>query len=186
MSAVLQFFEGFIANPSAVASPVPSGAELAAAVAAQIPKGARRVLELGPGTGAVTQAILARGIPPEGLVAIESDAGFAGFLRETFPACRILEGDAFRFREMTLDAGIAPAFDAIVSGIPVLNRSDKRRTTLLRDGLRSLGPSAPFIQMSYAFTSPFPASKGVATAHAARIWRNIPPLHVWVYRKATE
>src|SRR5580700_5777371 len=97
----LHFLRGFLGRPWQVASPVPSGRRLAAMIAEQIsPAPGGVVLELGAGTGAVTQAIRERGIADSELIAIESDPRFAVLLREQYPRVRIVEGDAFAFPEI--------------------------------------------------------------------------------------
>jgi len=173
-----RFFRGFLAHPLAIGAPVPSGRALAATIAAQIPQGGR-VLELGAGTGAVTEALLARGVAPADLTAVEAQPSFASLLRQRFPQSRILEGNAFAFERL-----IAPGarFDAIVCGLPVIGRSIAERCTLLRMALAHLVPHGPFVQFSYAPWPPYPRLACVDVEHAATAWRNLPPMHIWVHR----
>src|SRR5947207_10827289 len=99
--ANLAFLKRFLARPWKVASPVPSGRRLAAKIAEQIdPEPGGKVLELGPGTGAVTRALRERGIAEQDLVLIEADREFVTLLRAQFPAARVIEGDAFAFAEL--------------------------------------------------------------------------------------
>jgi phosphatidylethanolamine/phosphatidyl-N-methylethanolamine N-methyltransferase len=86
VSNELQFLREFLARPRQIASPVPSGRRLAERIAAEIdstPGGA--ILELGPGTGALTRAIRERGISDFELIAIESDRRFVRLLRRQMP-----------------------------------------------------------------------------------------------------
>ncbi len=118
----MRFLRSFLADPLRVASPIPSGRRLARTIAAQIdPRPGGIVLELGPGTGPVTQAILESGVAPCDLVAIESDAEFAAQLREDFAGVRIIEGDAFEFPVLLRAAGLDAPLRTIVSGVPVLS-----------------------------------------------------------------
>src|SRR3954470_8098742 len=117
-----RFLRGFLASPLTVASPLASGHRLAEVIAAQIEPNAEPVLELGAGTGAVTSAILARGVSPNQLIAIERDTSFVQHLRQRFPLSLILEGDAFDFARVLREADSARPLGAIVCGIPVLNQ----------------------------------------------------------------
>ena len=182
IQAELQFLRGFIARPFAVASPVPSGRALADKIAKQIdPVPGGLVLELGPGTGAVTQALRQRGVADPDLVAIESDPRFVALLRTKFPRIRIIEGDAFEFAELLRDA--ARPLNGIVCGLPVLGQLNVRRRHLLRSAMAALKPGAPFVQFSYGAWPPLPPLEGVGVRRAATVWRNIPPMHVWVFRR---
>ena len=136
------------------------------------------MLELGAGTGAVTQAILARGVAR--LAAVEFDPAFAALLRRCFPRARVLEGDAFAFDNLL---ATDERFDAIVSGLPVTGRPAHARTALLDMALARLKPDSPFIQFSYAFWPPYPAQARVAVRHAPVFWRNLPPMHIWVHKR---
>jgi phosphatidylethanolamine/phosphatidyl-N-methylethanolamine N-methyltransferase len=187
VAADLPFLRRFLAHPLRIASPVPSGPALAAAIAAQIEPHARgRVLELGAGTGTVTRAIGDRGIPASDLVAIESDPDFIALLRQRFPQSRIVEGDAFDFAHLLRAEKMAGPFRAIVSGIPVLTQPIDTRRRFLRDAMTFLKPGAPFIQFSYGRKPPLPVLPEVSVRHAQTIWRNIPPMHIWVYQRAQE
>lgn len=182
----LPFLRAFLTNPAKVASPVPSGPRLAAAVAAEVPlDGAGLVLELGPGSGAVTQAILERGVAPADLIAIEYDRDFCTLLRRRFPHSAILEGDAYGFRRLLPDA----RFRAIVSGVPVVGLPQSSHHALLRDAVAALLPGRPFIQFTYSMTPPLAVPQDmagqIAVERAAIVWANLPPMHVWRYRQVS-
>lgn len=184
-SEEMRFLRSFLANPLRVGSLVPSGRRLARIIAAQIdPRPGGVVLELGPGTGAVTRAILEAGVAPKDLVAIESDAEFAAQLREDFAGVRFTEGDAFDFAVLLRAAGCDAPLRTIVSGVPVLNRSLAVRRKLIADAIAALRPGSPFVQFSYGAEPPLPQIDGVEVRRAAIVWHNIPPMHVWVYRAA--
>jgi phosphatidylethanolamine/phosphatidyl-N-methylethanolamine N-methyltransferase len=170
-----RFFRGFLAHPLAVGAVAPSSPDLAAAIAAQMPPRGR-VLELGAGTGAVTQALLDRGLET---TAIEYDRDFAAHLRARYPRSEILQGDAFAFDRLVAHD---LRFDGIVSGLPVIGRSTAQRAALLRLALSCLEPGAPFVQFSYAPWPPYPRLAHVSVSHAPTFWRNIPPMHIWVHR----
>ncbi len=112
------FLRGLIANPTGVGAIAPSSPALARAVAAQVdPAREGAVLELGPGTGSMTRELIARGISPDRMVAIEWDANFAKAIAAEFPGVNVIRGDAFDLDSTLPKRGLAQ-FAAIVSGIP--------------------------------------------------------------------
>ncbi|HUO92047.1 MAG TPA: methyltransferase domain-containing protein [Rhizomicrobium sp.] len=147
-------------------------------MAAQIPHGP--VLELGPGTGVITEAVLARGTAPGALTLIEYDPHFANLLRTRFPGVTVIRGDAF---DLARTLGQAQSFAAVVSGLPLLNFPREARASLLQQIFARLQPGAPFVQFSYGVKPPVPAPEGASVTRAAFIAFNIPPARVWVYRK---
>lgn len=140
------------------------------------------IVELGPGTGPVTAALLARGIPAERLVLVECDPAFCAMLRSKFPALKVIEGDAFAL-DRTLASHATPPFAAIVSSLPLLNFSQADRERLMACTLRLLHPGAPFIQFTYGAHSPLPVDSPLyRTSSSKRVWWNLPPARVWTYR----
>ena len=90
------FLREWLANPQRTGAVAPSSPKLAAAMARWLPSDPESyVLELGPGTGAVTQALIERGLREERLVAIENNPKLARLLRQRFPRAHIITGDAW-------------------------------------------------------------------------------------------
>jgi phosphatidylethanolamine/phosphatidyl-N-methylethanolamine N-methyltransferase len=174
------FLRGLLASPRNVASLFPSSRALAGKIAAQVdPDGL--VLELGPGTGAVTAALLARGIPADRLLLVEYDAEFVGLLRSRFAGVRVRQGNA-----LDLDAALMDApwkLTSVVSGLPLLNFPTAVRKRLLERALSRLEPGRPFIQLSFGVKPPITAEGNWTLRRAGRIYRNIPPATVWVYNR---
>jgi phosphatidylethanolamine/phosphatidyl-N-methylethanolamine N-methyltransferase len=179
----LRFLRALMARPKNVGAIAPSGRALASAMARQIPDTPGPVLELGPGTGSVTQAILERGIAPGRLTLVEYDPDMAVFLAGRFEGVDIIQGDAFDLAR-TLGAKADLKFSAILSGLPLLNFPLARRRQYLEGVCRLLSPGAPFVQFSYGVQPPVPPPPGHSVTRAALIWANLPPARVWVYRKA--
>jgi phosphatidylethanolamine/phosphatidyl-N-methylethanolamine N-methyltransferase len=178
----LHFLKGLIARPKNVGAIAPSSPALSRAIAQQVdPKIEGPVLELGPGTGVVTEALIERGIAPERITAIEYDPEFAKMVQERFPRVHVVRGDAFDLQK-TLGSG--EAFAAIVSGLPLLNHPVERRHALIEGALARLKPGAAYVQFSYGTKPPIPAPPGATVKRAALILRNLPPARVWVYRRA--
>src|SRR5256714_7344692 len=150
----LQFLRGLIASPRGVGAIAPSSPALARAVAAQVdPERAGPILELGPGTGAITKELLGRGIAPERLTLIEYDPDFVKLLAERFAGVRVLKGDGFEF-ERSIGNHAAEDLAAIVSGMPLLNFPHPKRRALIETALRRLKRGAPFVQFSYGLRTP--------------------------------
>ncbi|HTT98759.1 MAG TPA: methyltransferase domain-containing protein [Rhizomicrobium sp.] len=178
----IRFLARMIARPVHTGAIAPSSRALGRAMAAEVPHSDLPVLELGPGTGAVTEALLERGIAQSRLTAVEYDAGFATRVRERCPGVQVVQGDAFNL-EKTLDGKLNGPLAAVVSSLPLINFPMEMRTALLGDIFRRLAPGAPFVQFSYRIRPPVQAPQGVALRRAAVIWLNIPPARVWVYRR---
>ena len=175
----LRFLRGLIARPGHVGAIAPSGRALARAMADEINLDiAGPLLELGPGTGAVTQALIARGIAPERITAIEYDKDFVAFLARRFPQIHVVCGDAFAFQRD------AKPFAAIISSLPLLNFPVERRQALIERAFSQLAPGAPFIQFSYGLKPPIPEPAGATLRRAAFVLLNLPPARVWVYRRS--
>jgi phosphatidylethanolamine/phosphatidyl-N-methylethanolamine N-methyltransferase len=179
----LRFLRALVARPKNIGAIAPSSRALARAIARQIdPARPGPVLELGPGTGVITQALLERGLAPERLTLVEYDPDMAAFLTRRFRGVQVIEGDAFDLGR-TLDGKASEEFSAIVSGLPLLNFPVSRRRVLMEGMGRRLLPGAPFIQFSYGLQPPVTPPVGHCVTRAALVWANLPPARVWVYRK---
>ena len=180
----LRFFKGWIDRPRAVGSIVPTGSVTARRMASVIDTGSGLpVLEVGPGTGVITRAILARGVKPENLYAVEYSPEFVRHLRRLYPAVNVIEGDAFDL-DRTLGEKRALVFDSVVSGVPLLNFPMARRVAYLDGLLTRIPHGRPVIQLTYGPKSPIPAGLGDYTVeHFDFVIRNIPPTQLWIYRR---
>ncbi len=184
LSDEMRFLRTWIAKPKIVGAIAPSGRALARAMAAAADVSAPGlVLELGPGTGVVTEALIARGIAPERIVAVEFDPGFCAYLRERFPAVNVIEGNAF-----AVDTALPPdkraPFSAVISSLPLVLSPPAERRRLVEDMLARIPPNGTYIQFSYSPKPPVPAAPGVFTAeHGPWIVNNLPPARVWTYRR---
>jgi len=142
------------------------------------------VVELGPGTGPVTRALIEQGVRPEHLVLVEYESAFCRLLGQRFPGVLVRQGDAYALRRTLADLSDRP-IRAIVSSLPLLNQPPMRRAALIEDAFALMVPGGVFVQFTYGMGSPIPrpASAGRFSAHAtAPIWLNLPPARVWTYR----
>ncbi len=183
MGLYREFIRGLIENPRGVSAPTPSSAPLAAAIAAKVnPFVPGLVVELGAGTGAVTAALLARGVSPDRLMAFESSPAFCRLLTARFPGVWVVCGDAFAFdTHLSDDDRVA----AVVSGLPLLHFTPARRRELIRRSLDRQGVHGRFIQLSYGWRPATPPGSDFLIG-GQMVWRNFPPAHVWTYTKAPQ
>jgi phosphatidylethanolamine/phosphatidyl-N-methylethanolamine N-methyltransferase len=181
----VRFIRSWMEKPLATGAVMPSGKPLARAMAKCVdPALEGPVIELGPGTGAVTAALVEQGIAPSRMVLVEFNPTFCRLLRTRYPEATIVQGDAYRIKRQLASLLRQPAA-AVVSGLPLFTKPLKSRLRLLIDALTLLRPGAPFVQFTYAVVPPIPRSYSGARAQASeRIWLNVPPARVWVYRKA--
>jgi phosphatidylethanolamine/phosphatidyl-N-methylethanolamine N-methyltransferase len=177
----LRFLRALLTRPKSVGAIFPSSPALAEAIAAQVDPAGGPVLEIGPGTGVVTQALLARGVAPEALTLIEYDEELARHNAARFAQVRVIQGDAFALDRVLNGRG--ETFGAIVSGVPLLNFPLVRRRAFMDGLIRRLAPGAPLIQFSYGTQAPVAPPAGFGVTRTAVIWANIPPARVWVYRQ---
>jgi len=178
-----RFIKNWLGNPLKTGAIVPSSTELANAMASFVPLGTDLpVLEIGPGTGVVTQALLDRGVKPEKLVTIEYSADFCTLIRDKFPNIDVINGDGFKVQAtLSTHFKTKPRFAAIVSSLPLLNSPKDKRQELLAEVLELLDGN-PFIQFSYGLRAPVAAPRGVSVEKTPWITRNIPPARIFVYR----
>ena len=180
----VRFLRSWIEKPLHMGAVMPSGKLLARTMANYVdPKSTGPVVELGPGTGAITQALVAHGVDQKRLVLIEYNPAFCVLLRDRYPQATVVQGDAYSLRDTLFDVLQEPA-SAVVSGLPLVTKPMLTRLKLMRDAFTALAPAAPFIQFTYSVAPPIPKSlPGVTTEASERIWMNLPPARVWVYRK---
>ncbi|MBN8921388.1 MAG: phospholipid methyltransferase, partial [Rhizobiales bacterium] len=178
----VQFIRSWLEKPLVVGAVTPSGRVLARKMARYVdPERPGPVVELGPGTGPVTEALVEHGIAPERLVLVEFNPTFCQLLRQRFPKATVIQGDAYNVSRLLGSLAATPAA-AVVSGLPLFTKPLKMRLRLFRDCLALMRTEAPFVQFTYAVVPPIPKSIGGGTIQASeRIWMELPPARVWVY-----
>jgi phosphatidylethanolamine/phosphatidyl-N-methylethanolamine N-methyltransferase len=180
----VRFLRSWIEKPLHMGAVMPSGKVLARTMAQYVDiSSTGPVVELGPGTGAITSALIDHGVDQQRLVLVEYNPGFCALLRDRYPLAKVVQGDAYALRDSLWDVLSLPA-SAVVSGLPLVTKPMLTRLKLIRDAFAALAPGAPFVQFTYSVAPPIPKSlPGVSTEASERIWMNIPPARVWVYRK---
>ena len=186
----LRFFGQWLRNPVQTAAIAPSSAELVHAVLAELPEDAGRIIELGGGTGAITRALLDRGIPASDLLVLELNAALHAQLKAQFPDVHIVRGDALHTAELAQRSGFlarAPA-DAIISGLGLLTMTREVQSAILQSAFACLKPDGLMIQFTYGPVSPVNESLlgdlGFSARRGEFVLRNVPPATVWAIRRS--
>jgi phosphatidylethanolamine/phosphatidyl-N-methylethanolamine N-methyltransferase len=178
-----RFFRSWVEKPLAIGAVTPSGKALARTMASYIdPSISGPIIELGPGTGPVTAALVGQGIDPARLVLVEFNPVFCRLLRQRYPAASVVQGDAYGLKRLLAGLLREPAA-AAVSGLPLFTKPLNTRLRLLYEAFSLMEAGAPFVQFTYAASSPIPRKLDITAEASERIWANIPPARVWVYRK---
>lgn len=180
-----RFIKSWIDDPGRTGSVTPSSPALARRMASFVdPESPGPVIEIGPGTGPVTEALIERGISEDRLILVEYSPEFCALLRQRFPKATVVEGDAYAL-STTLAGVLTEKASAIVSSLPLFNRPPAARSALARDAFSLLSEAAPLIQFTYSVISPVPRKgSGLRSSVSDWVLRNIPPARVWVYRQA--
>ena len=179
------FLKAWLRQPKSVGSVWPTGAPMARKMASVINVGSGLpVLEIGPGTGTITKAILETGLAPERFWTIEYSKAFADKLRAKFPAINVVQGDAFDLNT-TLGDQKNTVFDCAISALPLLNFPLPARIAFVDDVLDRLPKGRPLIQFSYGAKSPVPPGLGnYSIKRFGMVLRNVPPAQLWIYSRA--
>lgn len=154
----------------------------------ELPADARRVIELGPGTGVMTEALLAHGLRPDALLAVELDPALHRALQSRFPQLRVVHGDARDLRALAQGFAAPGTLDAVVSSLGLLGMDEADRGAILAAAFALLREGGRFIQFTYGVTSPLAAAQlrrlGLRGRRGAFVLRNLPPATVYVYTRA--
>jgi phosphatidylethanolamine/phosphatidyl-N-methylethanolamine N-methyltransferase len=176
------FLRRWLANPLQMGSIVPSSRALCDRVVRQTNYGPDEyVLELGAGTGVISRALIASGLPANRLVVCEIVPDMAAHLAASLGGAQVVQGDA---RELpnVLSPDIIGHIGTVICGIPLvlLPVAEQRRFI---DAIQAVAPGRGFLHYSYCATSPLPFTKHRLTARREE-WTplNFPPASVWRYR----
>ncbi len=145
------FLRSLVSDPRSVGAVAPSSPSLGRLMARGCGAGTR-VVEVGAGTGALTQAILDAGVFERDLYLVESDERFVEILEERFPAAQTLHGDATWLGQHLEE--LTDSVDFVISGLPLLLFSDVRKRRLLTAAFRLLGEGGAFHQFTYGGVCP--------------------------------
>ncbi len=187
-----KFVTAAVRRPAQVGAVIPSSAALARVMANIVPtSGTPTVVELGPGTGALSAAIRQR-LPEGGRhLAIELDADMAEHLRTTLPGSEVIEGDAAELGTVLAEAGVGAA-DAVVSGLPWSLFSAESQSRILHQVGESLAHGAAFTTIAYLHALGMRGARQFRArldeafdevVMTRTVWRNLPPARIYVCRR---
>lgn len=182
-----RFIKAWLDNPLATGAVYPSGKVLSRTMARAIdPSIPGPIVELGPGTGPVTEALIRRGIPQERLVLLEFDPDFCKLLSRRYPRATIVEGDAYALTH-SLAHVLHDKAAAVVSSLPLLTKPERQRLALLAEAFDLMDPAGVFVQFTYGLGSPVPRVNDrfeparFCAKVSPPVWLNFPPARVWTY-----
>ena len=117
------------------------------------------VIELGPGTGPVTEALVERGVDPSRLVLVEFNPASAGMLRERYPGATVVQGDAYGLRRLLETLLLQPAA-AVVSGLPLVTKPHAPAAAAHPRGVRpdAAGRALRAVHLCGGLADPAPAA----------------------------
>ncbi len=179
----VRFIGALAKSPKTVGAVAPTSRKTAELMASNITRPTKLpVLELGPGTGAITSAILHHGVAEKDLFAVEYDPRFCRQLRARLPQAHVIEGNAFELDE-ALGEYCDQKFDCVISGLPLLNFDRAMRKQFLEGALKRLPLGRPLVQFSYGTRPPIEINDpNILVGKSRWVLRNLPPSRVWTYR----
>ena len=183
------FFRQWLKNPLGMAAISPSSPQLARQMMSELPRGAKRVIELGGGTGVFTQALLDHGIAPADLLVLELNEELHQHLQRHFPQVQVACADARDLAELAQARGFGPEApaDAVISGLGLLSMPRATQLAILTAAFDCLQPQGRFVQFTYGPANPVAKEVIEALDLSARrgsfTWWNVPPATVYVYSR---
>lgn len=178
------FLRQLLSNPRQVSAISPSSRFLARAMTAGLTPGIGPVVEFGPGTGRLTEGILARGVAPHDITLFEMNGDFVRHLRARFPGVTVHHGPAQHAVEVMAGKPVAK----VISGLPLLSMPPALREAIVAAAFGVLAPGAAMVQFTYGNQPPLGAKSldrlGLQAVTGPRIWRNLPPARIFrLYRQ---
>ncbi len=178
------FFKHWLRSPKSMGSIIPSSMYLARALAAEVDwEPGSHVIELGGGTGAITQGLLERGIPARNLVVIELETNLYNYLAGRYPDVTVVQGDATRLDEIIARLPIERV-STVISGLPMVRMPIGFKRAIIDQAFAAMPAGHFMLQYTYSPFAPVPVSDFNLEATLARyVVRNFPPAAVWRYRR---
>lgn len=187
-----EFLGAWVRNPARVGAVWPSSSRLSTKLARVAPgHGAPVVVELGPGTGAVTAEVVRRLAPDGRHLAVELDPAMARYLQGRHPGVEVVNGDAAKLTELLAERDVTRV-DAVISGLPwsLFDRTTQR--AILHQVVEVTGGTGAFATFAYSHTLPMASARRFrATLQETfdevvmtrTVWRNVPPAFCYLCRR---
>lgn len=183
----LTFLRGFLRRPQQVGSVIPSSRFLEQRIVRRAGAAtARTVVELGPGTGGTTRALL--DVMPEEsrLLAVELNPDYLPVIRAIDdPRVVVFEGSAVDIRRALSEHGL-PAADLVVSGIPFSTMPEEVARAILREVGEALAPGGRFVAYQFRDRVLTLGREILGPAEIELELLNVPPMRVYRWDKNGE
>lgn len=181
------FFRQWLRSPKSMGSIIPSSRYLARAIAEEVAwRPGQHIVELGGGTGAITQGLIDRGIPRDRLVVIELERPLYEHLRLRLPGATVIQGDATKLDEILARHDITDV-GTVISGLPMVGMPFPFQRAIIDQAFRVQRPGSFVLQYSYSPIAPVPARRlGIRAELVRWVPLNFPPAAVWRYRRTAE
>ena len=178
----LAFALAWVRDPRRVGAIAPASRALAQAIAREVSRVAPELLlEIGAGTGAITQALADLGPPPDRFFVVERDPILVRHLHHRFPRAEVLHACATGLEALPLPPA---ASLMLVSSLPLMSmpRDEARRCVQSMLTLMERTPNARLLQYTYAARHVRPFDQlppGWRWRRVTTVWANLPPATVW-------
>ncbi len=176
------FLRQLLTKPKQISAIAPSSPWLARAMAQGLGPHSGRVVEFGPGTGALTRAILAAGVPHENITLFEMNPEFVTHLRLAMPRVSVHHAPA-QAAVGLVDMGV----ERVISGLPLLSMPPELRRAIVKAAFDILAPDGIYTQFTYGPNPPLSpemvADLGLNVSKGPKIWANLPPARVYHFQR---
>ena len=180
------FFKSWLKDPFHVASITPSSRWLGRLMATDVGPGTR-VVELGAGTGTLTEALVERGVRQEDLYLVEQHPMFCDVLRQRFPGSSIVQVDAAALTDSL--GSLRGTVDYVISGLPIVWFNRDKKATILQEAFALLRPHGRYQQFTYLGPPPVGgrllAELGLRATLLGVAPLNLPPAFVYRFERRT-
>lgn len=178
------FIRQLIKRPLNTVALAPSSRTLCDAMVAGLAPADGAVIELGPGTGKITESLLAQGFKQKQLTLFELNDDFHALLLPRFPKADIRLDTA-----ENLASAKHKKVQAVVSGLPFLSFPESLQHNILSAAFEKMGPKGVYVQYTYGHKVPVRQSVlsalGLIYSKDEYIIGNLPPARVYRLRKVT-
>ena len=179
---MLSFYKTLFRDPKSVGSVIPSSRFLSKKIAKQVPLSQEgKVIEIGPGTGVISRALLKHGVPAADLILVERSQDFITSLHKKFPQVTLIQADALQInRVLNIEN---ETINSIISGLPLLSMPDNIAIDILDQITSLMDKDTLFIQFSYTKNHRILQDyQGLKLIKQHRVLLNIPPAWVMCFR----
>ena len=189
LKSVALFGRELLANPSGTGAAFPSSPFLGKRMASYIdPNSEGWVVELGAGTGSITQALLDYGVAPKKLITVEMSEKLVSHLQQRFPQLNIIQGDAAELQAIVdrVSGETNTQIDHIVSCLPFRSLPRAIGTKIINQIKQVLGDKGKLIQFTYDLRSKdFHHFADFDRKDSAIVLANLPPARVDLFTLKT-